>query len=354
MRIKTFILAWAMMAWAAGASAGAAAGELLGLWECAATDEAEAMRWEFLPGGGCLRMRFVPELGDGAWVYAKDQESSYETKDGVVKIQWKNAAGNPGAAEYRLAGGAAEKGAAPALTMVPRQGQEEIAKLMHGKWRMARMDSRELPTDHISCVVTFIDEKTVMVSSSTKIMFSMAGLPVWTMRRKLPHRLEGNRVTWEEPGATYMVIIHHIDDKKLLYGLLMAKKGAPFRPVGMVECQRVNVDYAQEVLGLWEGVSSSGHLVNGDHNFRMEFRGDGRYRYWSKTDAGFQLDSEEMNEYGVDGDLLMTRWFENGAVERREWWLLAIDGDTMRFYARRRNFNGQLVDGAITLKRVKK
>lgn len=345
-RIKLFLMAAALCL----ATGAAGAGEMRGLWECAATDDAPAVRWEFLPGGACLRLRHTPELGPDAWMYAKDQECGYEMGNGALKMRWKNSAGNPGEAEYRLEGAA---GAAPVLRQVPQQSQEEIARLMTGKWRMSRMDNRELPTDHISCVLTFVGKDTVMVSSSTMIMFSMAGLPVWTMRRKLPHRLEENRVRWEEPGSTFMIIVHHIDENKMRYGLLVSKDKAPFRPVGMVECQRVNVDYAQDVIGLWEGVSSSGYLLNGDHNFRMEFRADGKYRYWERTPKGFELTSEEMNEYGVDGDLLMTRWFENGTTERREWWLLAINGDTLRFSARRRRFDGQMADAEIVMRRVK-
>jgi hypothetical protein len=58
-----------------------------------------------------------------------------------------------------------------------------------------------------------------------------------------------------------------------------------------------------------------------------------------------------MNEYFVAGNLLCSRWMENGQ-ENREWWEISIDGDKMNWTALREDEDGKTFTATFEMKRV--
>ena len=58
-----------------------------------------------------------------------------------------------------------------------------------------------------------------------------------------------------------------------------------------------------------------------------------------------------LNEYFVDGNLLCTRWVDNG-VENREWWEITIDGDKMNWTALRENEDKTTFTATFEMKKV--
>lgn len=95
--------------------------------------------------------------------------------------------------------------------------------------------------------------------------------------------------------------------------------------------EKDTVDYREAILGTWEGrCTSEGSVFD-----------DGTYAYYAKDGDNWVLyGNDTLNEYFVDGNLLCTRWIEDG-VESREWWEISIeDGNKMYWTALRRNADG--------------
>ena len=107
--------------------------------------------------------------------------------------------------------------------------------------------------------------------------------------------------------------------------------------------KRVNRDYSEAILGLWECKGLKGGETYNDANGRLEFFEDGTYQYWRKNDAGEweAVTTREFQEYFVDGALLCTRWKNQGEAELREWWeIKSLEGDKMQWTALRKNADG--------------
>ncbi len=61
---------------------------------------------------------------------------------------------------------------------------------------------------------------------------------------------------------------------------------------------------------------------------------DGTYTYYVKDGENWTASANTLNEYFTDGNLLCTRWIDNGK-DNREWWEIAIDGNDMNWTALR-------------------
>ena len=75
-------------------------------------------------------------------------------------------------------------------------------------------------------------------------------------------------------------------------------------------------------------------------NIKMCYRGDD----WIPS-------NDTLNEYFVDGNLLCTRWMENGA-ENREWWEISIDGNKMNWSALREDEDGKTFTATFEMTKV--
>ena len=115
---------------------------------------------------------------------------------------------------------------------------------------------------------------------------------------------------------------------------------------------KLNVDYKEAVLGLWECTGLKGGETFNDANARLEFFDDRTYNYWRKNEAGeweSVTSTREFQNYFVDGILLCTRWKDQGMAELRECWEVnSLKGDKMQWKALRANEDGstfeQIVD----------
>ena len=108
---------------------------------------------------------------------------------------------------------------------------------------------------------------------------------------------------------------------------------------------KVNVDYSQDILGLWEGHITSEQSKHDDgETHRWEYLADGTYKYYCLNEQQEWVEKESLfNEYFVDGYLLCTRWQNVGDEEKenREWWEIeSIDADSMKWTATRMDFAG--------------
>lgn len=113
-------------------------------------------------------------------------------------------------------------------------------------------------------------------------------------------------------------------------------------------------DFSEDIVGLWEGVELTGEPTYGGAEARIEFKADGSYTYYKKSE-GLWLPSENVdNEYNVDGDWLATRWRpQAGANYEYEWWDIdSIKNGTMIWSALRGKADGTTYKTTFTWKKV--
>lgn len=68
---------------------------------------------------------------------------------------------------------------------------------------------------------------------------------------------------------------------------------------------KVNADYRQDILGLWEGRMTSEESEYGDNDIhRWEFLPDGTHHYYHKVGNTWVPSDDEYAEYFVDGNTL--------------------------------------------------
>ena len=103
---------------------------------------------------------------------------------------------------------------------------------------------------------------------------------------------------------------------------------------------KVAADYSAAIVGLWQGrCTSEGSVFDDGMEHRWEYKEDGTYVYYRKDYNTWKRVNNSLNEYFVDGNLLCTRWVDDG-VEYREWWEIGINGDTMNWTALRQDADG--------------
>ena len=111
-------------------------------------------------------------------------------------------------------------------------------------------------------------------------------------------------------------------------------------------------DFSEAVLGTWEGKCTSESSVFDDgKEHRWEYKADGTYVYYNKVGDEWAASDNTENEYFVAGNLLCTRWVENG-VENREWWEISIEDGRMSWTALRADEDGSAYTATFEMNKV--
>jgi hypothetical protein len=149
--------------------------------------------------------------------------------------------------------------------------------------------------------------------------------------------------------------IHSIDEDEYMadQSLVVTLDGGevfsselPFRYV------KVDEDYSDDVLGMWEGrCTSEGSVFDDGQDHRWEFKDDGTFIYYVKDGEKWVPADAAEGDYFVGGPLLCNRW-SNGGTEFREWWEITIDGDKMNWTALRDNERGETYTATFEMERV--
>ena len=126
---------------------------------------------------------------------------------------------------------------------------------------------------------------------------------------------------------------------------------------GSVRFNRVNEDYSEAILGLWEGQMVSPESAYDDgQEHRWLYKEDGTFVFYLKNDKGiWEAKDDEYCNYFVAGDLLCTRWKNagEGTQEAREWWeITAIGKERMVWTALREKKDGTRYTAAFSMYRV--
>ena len=129
-------------------------------------------------------------------------------------------------------------------------------------------------------------------------------------------------------------------------GSVVATKEYPVRYVKMV------ADYSQTILGTWEGKVTSENDEHTDGELhRWEYNADGTYTYYVKDGDQWVASANTLNEYFVAGNLLCSRWVDNGQ-ENREWWEITIENGVMKWTALRKKADGSTYTATFEMKKV--
>ena len=349
------------------------ASDIIGTWEGHCTsegsvfDDGQEHRWEYKADG-----TFVYYVKDGdSWVPKEDQLDEYFVAGNLLFTRWVNDDGeNREWWEISIDGDtmnwtalrADEDGNTYTATFEMNRvegtssevTQEQIEENIIGKWMTSERDGQPALTD----------EKNVYdIVSTTETYVSLSrskGKSPWNNGVKRSVDIKGNVVTIAPfPGDNSSVVneftITDISDNEFTANVKNTRTVDGAEPVVTERVDtyvRVNEDFSDDIIGIWEGhCISEGSVFDDGQYHRWEYKTDGTYVYYVKDGDDWVPSKNTLNEYFMAGKLLCTRWME-GDVENREWWEISIDGDTMNWTALREDEDGNTYTAAFEMTRI--
>lgn len=106
---------------------------------------------------------------------------------------------------------------------------------------------------------------------------------------------------------------------------------------------RVNADYRESIIGMWEGrcTSVGGSAYDDGKTHRWEYKPDGTYCYYYNDEGEWKLSVALHSKYFVAGQLLCTGWQNEGDESHIEnWEIVSIQDDVMKWKALRKDEDG--------------
>ena len=235
-----------------------------------------------------------------------------------------------------------------------------LAEKLLGKWMDSEADGQHALTSD-KLVVTFVSS-TKAIYSTSKTDFTESQ-PKWSAHREYDANISGNKVilTGHPEGNAKITLLEEyivtdITATEIVckYRHITLHDGQPQGTVAErknIRLKKIDVDYRADIIGMWECKAISGGNTFNDANGRLEFKADGTYNFYLKTDGGQweMVATREFQMYFADGMLLATRWKEQGGVELRECWEInSLKDGKMQWKALRAKEDGttfeQIVD----------
>jgi hypothetical protein len=232
-----------------------------------------------------------------------------------------------------------------------------LSEKIIGKWIVSDIDGIPVLSNNKS-VYTFVTATEAYMSVS--IVPQQGEEAVWNDEKKLDVAISGNKITLiNQPDEhTTMVeefIISDINATSFTadHKIIVTIDGDEvLSNSGVIRFEKVTADYSAAIVGTWEGKVTSAQDTYGDgEEHRWEYKADGSFVYYVKDGDDWVPSANTLNEYFVDGNLLCMRWVDNG-IEYREWWEIAIDGDTMNWTALRQNPDGTPFTATFSMTKV--
>jgi len=252
----------------------------------------------------------------------------------------------------------------------------QIAEKIIGKWITVESSGNPVYTNQKSvitiekvdtCLKMYTSVSSFTLSTGTSYMGQGQGQGIgqgqgygysqsaWQHRQESNAKIEDNKlvVTKElmqgmAQITRYSIVESNDNQIKLLVKTSMSRNGEEITGGmggGMERTEvwaKVNVDYSQDILGLWEGHITSEQSKHDDGELhRWEYLADGTYKYYCLNEQHEWEEKESIfNDYFVDGYLLCTRWKNSEEEqENREWWEIeSINADSMKWIATRMDF----------------
>ena len=199
-----------------------------------------------------------------------------------------------------------------------------LAEKIIGKWMVAELDGEACPTN-LKAVVTFLSS--TKASGSLSDFFSTS----WNDQVEADVKIDGNKMTItakEDEHTTHVlnVAVSSITDNDMVlssdWTVLVDGKKAHQEIYGEERWVRVTEDYADAIVGTWEGqvTRDLGDDTNGVLH-RWECKAGGTYAFYDNVDGEWVEAPHFLADYFVDGTLLCSRWQDTeDSEELREWW----------------------------------
>ena len=235
---------------------------------------------------------------------------------------------------------------------------DNLAEKIIGKWMPAELDGKPVQTDKKS-VYTFVSATKAYMSVSTN---SQQGEEtVWNDQKELDVAISGNTMTLTNHSDEHTTMVEEFcftaisgSEFTANHKITVTNDGATvLSNEGVIHFAKVTADYSEAVLGTWEGhCTSEGSVFDDGQEHRWQYNADGTYVYYVKDgDNWVPYEGNTLNEYFVDGNLLCTRWIDQGQ-ENREWWEITINGDKMNWTALRENPDGTTFTATFEMTKV--
>ena len=227
----------------------------------------------------------------------------------------------------------------------PVKPTENLAEKLIGKWMLASIDGQPEPTDG-KAVYTLTSPTKAYISASVYAHPAVGSY--WGKHFEADVVFEGNKMTVNSKVDEHMSVVDVFDITTInateftanVKTTLFTDGTEIFTVERVASFEKINRDYKDAILGLWECKGLKGGETYNDDNDRLDFFNDGTYNYYRKNDAGEweAVTTREYQEYFVDGILLCTRWKDVNGEEHREWWEInSLEGDQMQWKALRTN-----------------
>ena len=223
----------------------------------------------------------------------------------------------------------------------PAEPDLNVAEKIIGKWITTESDGKAIPTND-KVFYDFVSTTKAYVSLS----FQERKWAPWNDRQEALVDIVGNHVTLPQSRGDGKTVVVELDVQVLTNSTMVAKRTVTLRQDGglvsseedIIRCEKLDVDYSADIIGMWEGRMTSEQSVYGDvEDHRWEYMTDGTFNFFRKVDDQWQISDDVFSDYFVAGNLLCMRWI-NAETEYREWWEIeSIENGVMKWKALRQD-----------------
>lgn len=348
---------------------------ILGMWEGKVTSDedehtdGEVHRWEYKDNG---TYTYYTKVGD-SWSTSSDFKSDYFVDGTLLCTRWQKTADSEELREWweiesiengvmkwkalRKKADGTTYTATFEMKKVPVPTEEEIVQKIIGCWISADGYGQPVVTNE-KLVLDFVSTTKAYMSGSFNHIQS-AGT-AWVNKVEHDVAIDGNKITitchYDQTTTTEEIFtVTAIDDKEFTATLkftLTVNGNAVFSKEYPVRYAKVNADYNQAIVGKWQGrCTSEGSVFDDGQEHQWEYKADGSYVYYVKEGNQWVASANTLNEYFVAGNLLCTRWVDNGQ-ENREWWEITIENGVMKWTALRKKDDSTTYTATFEMKKV--
>ena len=345
---------------------------ILGLWECTGLTGIETYndanaRLEFLSDG---TYRYYRKDEGGQWQAVTTREFQDYFVDGtLLATRWKNQGQEELREWWEIDNISGDEmvwtalrqnadGSTVQQEMTWKKIDLKVAEKIIGKWMATYIDGQTTPTN-MKSVYTFVSTTKAYMSASFNHI-QATGTP-WHQNTEADVAISGNKVTLtmqkdEHNRSVQELTVTAINNNEFTASLkvnVTVDGNVVHSDEHIFHFTKLVTDYKADIVGTWEGhCTSAGSVFDDGQEHRWQYNADGTYVYYVKDgDNWVPYEGNTLNEYFVDGNLLCTRWIDQGQ-ENREWWEITIAADRMNWTALRQNEDGTTFTATFEMERV--
>ena len=344
---------------------------VLGLWECTGLTGGETFndanaRLEFLADG---TYRYYRMDDNNDWQTVTTREFQDYFVDGtMLATRWKNQGEDELREWWEIESLSDNEMVWTALRQNPdgstfqqkmtwKRIDLNIPEKIIGKWIISDKDGLPMPTNRTN-VFTFVSATKAYMSASLNTRPEVN--PEWMDNIEANVTINGNLMTLtlhvdEHKTMVHEFIVTDINATEFTANhkvTVTVDGNVMFVDEDVIRLTKVTADYRTAIIGTWEGhCTSEGSVFDDGQEHRWQYNADGTYVYYVKDGDNWVPSENTLNEYFVDGNLLCTRWIDQGQ-ENREWWEINIDGDKMNWTALRQKEDGTTFTATFEMKKV--